>query len=224
MIILYEDNHCLVTTKPHGVPSQGDESGDASMLDRVEAYLKVTYNKPGAAFVGLVHRLDRPVGGVMIFAKTSKGASRLSEQIRTHQFQKTYWAVVEGIPKQQAGTVVEWLKKDEGKNHVTAFETEVPGTLRAELVYRVLETRGNKSLIEVIPKTGRRHQIRSAMRRLHTPIVGDLKYGAHEGLGHAIGLFAHSLTFHKPVGGDEITVTAEPPHDSPLYSFLHENV
>lgn len=210
MEILYEDNHLIAVNKPHGLLTQGDESGDANLMDDVKKFLKERDSKPGNVFLGLLHRLDRPVGGVIVFAKTSKGASRLSEQFRTHSIEKTYWAVVEGAPKSSKGKIVQWLKKDEAKNLVTAFDHEVPDSLKAELDYTVLKTVNGKSLIEVQPKTGRPHQIRVAMASLGTPIVGDVKYGSKLKLDFDIALFARSLAFDGSTTKERITVTAEP--------------
>lgn len=209
MQILYEDNHLLAVCKPHGMLTQGDESGDANLIDEVKAFIKQRDAKPGNVFIGLLHRLDRPVGGVVLFAKTSKGASRLSEQFRSHRIEKVYWAVVEGVPKQRSDQVVQWLVKDEEKNVVTAYDHDVPGALRAELTYTVL----HDSLIEIRPKTGRPHQIRVAMASLGTPIVGDVKYGAHAHHRGVIALFARSIAFYHPTTGARIVVTAEPAQD-----------
>jgi 23S rRNA pseudouridine1911/1915/1917 synthase len=208
--ILYEDNHLIAVNKPHGMLTQGDESGDENLMDKVKEFIKTRDNKPGNVFLGLLHRLDRPVGGVILFAKTSKGASRLSEQFRTHSIEKTYWAVVEGTPKESTGIVTQWLQKDEVKNFVTGFDHEVPDSQKSETGYTVLKTTEGKSLIEVKPKTGRPHQIRVAMASLGTPIVGDLKYGATTKLDHDIALFARSLSFDQPTTKERITVTAEP--------------
>ena len=220
MIVLYEDNHCVAAVKPSGMPSQDDASGDLSMLKAMRAHLKEAHNKPGNVFVGLVHRLDRPVGGVMIFGKTSKGAARLSEQIRSGTFQKTYLALVEGVPEKKEGEIVQWLKKNETANRVTAYSRKTDGAKRAELAYRVLKSDGKRALVEIKPKTGRPHQIRVAMKTLGTPIAGDTKYGAKPSADGAIALFASSVIFQKPVGSEMITVTADPPAASPISLFL----
>lgn len=208
MDVLYEDNHLIAVEKPHGQPTQGDESHDLSLLDEVKEFIKERDKKPGNVFVGLLHRLDRPVGGVVLFAKTSKGASRISEQIRTHKVEKVYQALVEGAPTPEKGAVIQYLVKNEKTNTVTAYDHEVPGSLYAELTYRVLKL-GKRSLVEIYPKTGRPHQIRVAMASLGTPIVGDLKYGAKTPFDGNIALVAHALSFDQPVSKERITVYAK---------------
>lgn len=211
MEILYEDNHLIAVNKAHGILTQGDESGEPSLMDKVKEFIKFRDKKPGNVFLGLLHRLDRPVGGVLLFAKTSKGASRLSEQFRTHTIQKVYWAVLEGVPKPSQGEVIQWLRKDEAKNFVTSYDHEVPGTLKAELTYTVLKTKDGKALVEVRPKTGRPHQIRVGMSSLGTPILGDKKYGAEESLPDGnIALFAKELSFDQPVTKERVTVMGTP--------------
>lgn len=210
--VLYEDNHCIAVVKPHGLLTQSDATGDDSLLEQVRALIKMRDNKPGNVFLGLVHRLDRPVGGVIVFGKTSKGASRLSEQFREHTVTKTYWAAVEGAPKAPRGTIRQWIAKDERSNVATAYDHEVPGAKEAELSYRVLASQDGLTLIEVTPKTGRSHQIRLAMQSLGTPILGDLKYGARRQFldGKGLALWAVSLDFGTPVGGDPVHAAAAP--------------
>ncbi len=236
--ILYEDNHLIAVRKPHGMLVQGDQTGDPSLINEVRYFIKQRDNKPGNVFVGLLHRIDRPVGGVVLFAKTSKGAARLSEQFRTHKVEKIYWAVVEArMPSandlrrtesannlhptsklQPNGIVKQWIVKDEQSNRVTAHDREVPGSLYAETSYRVLAKHDGHVLVEVKPKTGRPHQIRVAMASLGMPIVGDVKYGAREGIqlasgSTALALFARSLAFDQPVTKERVTVTAQPDLD-----------
>lgn len=201
--ILHEDNHIIAVYKPSGMLVQGDHSGDPTLMDEVKLYLKEKYNKPGNVFLGMVHRLDRPVSGIVLFAKTSKGASRLAEQFRTHSIQKIYHALVIGVPKQSSGTLVNYLKKDADKNFVRVYDTPTPEALRAELDYEVVNSKDGKSLLKVNLKTGRSHQIRSQLAHLGCPIVGDVKYGAPEemeiqssGIKHSmISLCATSITF-----------------------------
>lgn len=210
MQILFEDNHLIAVQKPHGQLTQADEGGELSLLDEVKAFIKVRDQKPGNVFAGLLHRLDRPVGGVVLFAKTSKAASRLSDQFRRHTIEKVYWAVVEGVPEQPEGEVVQWLLKDEKENYVHAFDHEVSGSQKAELTFAVVKQGDGKSLVEIRPKTGRPHQIRVAMSSLGCPIVGDLKYGSTIKLNHDIALLARSLSFHHPISQERVSVEAEP--------------
>ena len=220
--VLYEDNHLIAVFKPAGVLVQGDKTGDKCLMDEVKEYLKEKYQKPGNVFLGLLHRLDRPVSGVILFAKTSKGASRLSEQIRNHTITKTYHALVEGQPKKSKATLVNWLIKDENKNLVTVYDEETLDAQYAELDYEVVKTNGKNSILKINLKTGRSHQIRSQLARLGHPIVGDTKYGGggippflRGGAGElpngAIALCATSLTFQIATGDETKTVAVEPP-------------
>ncbi len=201
--ILYEDNHIIAVYKPAGMLVQGDHSGDPTLMDEVKYFLKQKYNKPGNVFLGMVHRLDRPVSGIVIFGKTSKGASRLSEQIRNHTIQKVYHAMVIGTPKEPQGTLINYLKKDTDKNFVRVYDTPTEGALRAELDYEVVRSKNGKSLIKIKLKTGRSHQIRTQLSHIACPIVGDVKYGAPtqievetNGEKHTVlALCATSLTF-----------------------------
>ncbi|MEG1520809.1 MAG: RNA pseudouridine synthase, partial [Clostridia bacterium] len=176
--VLFEDNHIIVVVKPQNIPSQADISGDEDMLTIIRNYLKKKYGKPGNVFVGLVHRLDRPTGGVMVFAKTSKAASRLSEAIREGEFEKTYLAVVDGKPKEDEGTYVHYLKKNTMTNMVYVVPSATDGAKRAELNYQVLEAKGKFNLVRVQLITGRGHQIRVQMSTEGTPICGDSRYGS----------------------------------------------
>ena len=210
--VLYEDNHLIAVFKPAGVLVQGDDTGDKCLMDDVKEYLKEKYNKPGQVFLGLVHRLDRPVSGVVLFAKTSKGASRVSEQIRNHEVHKTYQTLVEGKLTKEKGTLINWLKKDEQKNKVAVFDNETANSLYAELDYKVLKTDGKNSLLEIDLKTGRPHQIRSQLSHIGHPIVGDLKYGAKTANSDkSISLCSTSFIFQTATGGEIKTATVEPP-------------
>lgn len=211
--VLYEDNHIIAVYKPAGVLVQGDNSGDATLMDEVKLYLKQAHHKTGNVFLGLVHRLDRPVAGIVVFGKTSKGASRLSEQIRNRTFKKTYHTLVCGEPSKHADTLVNWLKKDERTNTVKVYDREVEDSLRAELDYEVVEKRGDKSLLKINLKTGRPHQIRAQLSHLGCPIVGDVKYGAPDTTSHlshhVLALCATEVEFKKAVG-DEVVVVDVP--------------
>ncbi len=217
-LVLFEDNHVLAMVKPAGMLTQGDRTGDVSLLDLAKKYLKEKYKKPGDVYLGLVHRLDRPVGGVIVFARTSKAAGRLSGQFRSRETKKVYWALVEGKPDPPEGELVHFLVKS-GTMMKTA-QKETAGAQEARLIYQTRETRGDESLVEVELITGRKHQIRAQLAAVGCPIVGDIKYGAkerqHTGrdpgeIVPGIRLFARSLTFHHPVTGEEITIEAEPP-------------
>lgn len=207
MVILYEDNHLIAVAKRAGQLTQGDATGDPSLFSEVKAFLKERDQKPGNVFLGLLHRLDRPVGGVVIFAKTSKAASRLSEQIREHTVEKVYEALVEGTPPKK-GNVRQWLRKSRDRNFVEAFDHPVPGALPAELFFRTIQS-GEISRVEIIPATGRPHQIRVAMKSLGTPIMGDKKYGAKKSLPGQIALHATAITFDHPIKKRRMTVRSK---------------
>lgn len=194
--ILYEDNHVIAVYKPAGFLVQADEGEEKTLMDEVKAYIKERYNKPGDVFLGLVHRLDRNVAGVMVFAKTSKGASRLSEQIRNRTFEKEYHALVQGFPEDESGTLIHYLKKDGKTNKVKAYSEETKDALRAELSYEVVSSNGTYTLLKVKLKTGRPHQIRAQLAKIGHPIVGDVKYGASRSLpDHLICLVATRVNF-----------------------------
>ncbi len=211
MKILYEDNHLIAVFKPAGMLVQGDETGDECLMDEVKKYLKETYHKPGNVFLGLLHRLDRPVSGIVLFAKTSKGASRLSEQFRNHEVKKIYQALVEGELKKSEETLVNFLIKDEGKNKVKVFDTNVGGSLRAELSYKTISRDGKNTLVEIELKTGRPHQIRAQFAHSGHPLVGDVKYGASAALpDKSIALCAVRLMFKLATSEELKTVEVEP--------------
>ncbi len=209
MQVLYEDNHLIAVEKKPGQPTQGDSSGTLSLLDEVKQFIKERDQKPGQVFLGLLHRLDKPVGGVVLFAKTSKGASRLSAQIREHHFLKQYEALIEGQPNHH-GRVVQWLIKNRGHNTVVAYDHPVKNAMYAELTYRCLSS-GKISRVLVTPLTGRPHQIRVAFASLGHPIIGDKKYGARESYTDGIALHATSITFFHPITREEVTVTSPSP-------------
>ena len=211
--VLYEDNHLISVFKPSRMLVQDDVTGDASLYDQVKYYLKNKYHKPGNVFLGLLHRLDRPVCGTILFARTSKAAARLSEQFRNHSIKKIYHTFVFGHPAKKADTLVHFLTKDHELNITSAQLEDVEGSLRAELSYEVVETFANTSLLKITLKTGRPHQIRSQLSAIGHPIMGDMKYGAPDLLPdqNGIALMATELTFKHPTKEEKITVTADLP-------------
>lgn len=209
MKIIYEDNHLLVVEKPINIPVCEDESKDLDLLSMLKQYIKQKYNKKGNVYLGLVHRLDRPVGGIMVFAKTSKSASRLSEQIRNKQFKKTYFAVVEGIlPKK--GTLTDKLEKDNKTNTTKISKTGKEAILN----YEVIEQNEQYSLVKIELKTGRSHQIRVQFASRNNPLYGDQKYNKNAKIGQQIALFAQSLTFIHPTTKEELNFKLNLPNNS----------
>lgn len=219
MDILYEDNHVIVVLKPQNVPSQADESGDKDMLTMVKEYIKEKYNKPGNVYVGLVHRLDRPTGGVMVFAKTSKAAARLTEQFKNKEAEKTYFAVVCGTLKVKQTKLVNYLLKDEKNNIVKVVPMATTGAKRAELDYTVLEEKDGFSLLKVKLKTGRGHQIRVQLSTIGNPIYGDQKYGKDMPKAN-LNLFAVELKFKHPTTGDTMVFRAYPPENLKAWNLF----
>jgi len=208
--ILYEDNHLISVYKPSGVPVQPDASGAVSLMDMTREYIRKKYSKPGNVFLGLVHRLDRPVSGVVLFAKTSKAASRISEQIRSRTPEKVYLALVHGEVRPPSGSLVSFLKKGEKKVH-TVGEGEEEAK-KASLSYRTLRSAKRKTLLEIRLHTGRKHQIRVQLAASGHPVEGDVKYGAPYALsGGGIRLTALSLTFEHPTRKERITIMAAAP-------------
>lgn len=204
--IIYEDNHIIVVEKPVNIPSQGDKTGDIDMLTLIKQYIKQKYNKPGEVYLGLVHRLDRPVGGVMIFAKTSKAAGRLSDQVREKVFKKKYLAVVDGEFEQEKGVLEDYLYKDERKNMSKVVNKDKKNAKLAKLDYEVLKYNEvkNLSLVKVNLHTGRHHQIRVQLSHFGHSIFGDQKYGTR-GKGKQIALWAYELTIKHPITKEEMT-------------------
>ena len=219
--VIYEDNHILVVIKPQNIPTQLDDSNDIDMLTMVKTYIKEKYDKPGEAYVGLVHRLDRPTGGIMIFAKTSKAASRLSEQIKSGEFHKKYLAVVVGTPKEPRQKLVHYLKKNARTNMVTVVPSLETGAKRAELEYNVLEKLTKVSLVDVDLYTGRSHQIRVQLKTIGCPIYGDVRYGGDTlAKGHNLALWAYEIKFVHPTTKENMVFKVYPPIDkTPWSSF-----
>ncbi|MBJ6363608.1 RluA family pseudouridine synthase [Paenibacillus sp. GCM10012307] len=215
--ILYEDNHLLVVVKPPGIPSQEDESGDLDMLTLLKQDLKLRYNKTGNVFLGLVHRLDRPVGGVMLFAKTSKAASRMSEAVRSRNFNKTYAAVVTGRPGKNADRLKHYLVKDSRTNTVACYPSPVTGSKEALLDYAIVASDGKHSLVAVKLHTGRPHQIRVQLASIGCPLAGDHKYGSSQGKsGHSnIALWSTSIRVDHPITRESLLFRSIPPLEKP---------
>ncbi len=218
--VIYEDNSIVVVNKPQNIPTQEDESGDKDMLTMVKEYIKEKYNKPGNVFIGLVHRLDRPTGGVMVFARNSKSASRLSEQIRNGEFDKTYYAITKAIPNPSQSRIVTYLKKDAKNNIARIVPMLEEGAKRAELEYKVLETYENMALVKVNLFTGRGHQIRAQLASIKCPIVGDQKYDSNA-IKANLHLFAVELKFNHPISGEKMVFRVFPPEDKPLWNKFH---
>ncbi|HET6225377.1 MAG TPA: RluA family pseudouridine synthase [Bacteroidia bacterium] len=212
--VLYEDNHIIAINKRPSDIVQGDKTGDTPLSDFVKKYLKEKYNKPGEVFVGTVHRIDRPVSGIVLFAKTSKALARLNQMFQTKEIQKTYWAVVKNKPPHKSGKLIHYLKKNEAKNMSKAFEKETQGALRSELEYELIAQSDNFSLLEIRPLTGRHHQIRVQLSAMGSPIKGDLKYGFDRSNKDAsIHLHARKVEFIHPVKKEPVVITAPPPNE-----------
>lgn len=212
--ILYEDNHLIAVNKRAGDIVQVDETGDEPLDEKVKRYIAQKYNKPGAVFLGVMHRLDRPVSGVIMFAKTSKALERMNELFKSREMHKTYWAVVRQKPVPESGTLVHWLVKNQQKNVTTAHQKEVGGSQRAELNYQLIGELNGYYLVKVDPITGRPHQIRVQLSTLGCPIVGDNKYGYPRGsLKKSICLHARRLQFFHPVKKEPVDILAPLPKD-----------
>jgi 23S rRNA pseudouridine1911/1915/1917 synthase len=212
--VLYEDNHLIAINKRAGDIVQVDDTGDESLDDKVKKYIAKKYSKPNGAFLGVVHRLDRPVSGVILFAKTSKALERINLMFKSREMHKTYYAVVRKRPVPESGTLVHWLVKDPKKNVTKAHDREVNGSLRAELSYKLVGELEGYYLIEVDPITGRPHQIRVQLSTLGCPIVGDNKYGYPRGsLRRSICLHARRLQFIHPIKKEPILIVAPVPKD-----------
>lgn len=222
--VLYEDNHLIIINKSAGVLVQPDKKGDAALEDLVKEYVKNKYDKPGDVFIGVCHRIDRPVSGVVVFARTSKALVRVNEMFQKKEIKKTYWAVVQNRPPMDKGTLVNWLKKDEKKNMSKAYNTEVKGTLKCELDYTWIGSSDTYFLLEVNPHTGRHHQIRVQLSAMGNPIKGDVKYGARRGnRDGSIHLHARKIEFMHPVKKELLSITAPVP-DEVVWKAFEQNL
>lgn len=215
MIPLYEDNHLIIVYKESGEIVQGDKTGDTPLSDIVKDYIKQKYNKPGNVFLGVVHRLDRPVCGLVVFARTSKALSRLNEMFRKGEVHKTYWAITQNAPQEQAGTLTHWLVRNERQNKSYAYNREVLQAKKAVLNYRQIGQGERYSLLEVQLLTGRHHQIRCQLSAMGCPIKGDLKYGARRSNPDgSISLMSRRVEFVHPVSKQPVVVEAPLPAGS----------
>ncbi|MDF2987132.1 MAG: pseudouridine synthase [Eubacterium sp.] len=218
--VIYEDNHLLVVEKPVNIPVQADNTKDTDLLTLLKQYIKEKYNKPGEVYLGLVHRLDRPVGGIMVFARTSKAAGRLSDQIRTRTFKKTYLAVVRGIPQKQKATLKDYLLKNEITNMVTVVREGTKDAKEAILDYEVLKSEGELCLLRIKLHTGRPHQIRVQLSNAGYTLFGDQRYGSHVNKpGQQIALWAHEVSFEHPTKKEMVTFGCDVPKTEPWLLF-----
>lgn len=212
MTVVYEDNHIIIVSKTASEIVQGDKTGDTPLSETVKQYLKEKYAKPGNVFLGVAHRLDRPVSGLVVFAKTSKALARLNDMFRNGEVKKTYWAIVKQCPPQEEGELVHYLVRNEQQNKSYAYTEEKKGAKKAVLHYRLIGHSENYYLLEVDLKTGRHHQIRCQLAKVGCPIKGDLKYGfPRSNPDGSISLHARKVCFVHPVSGKEIEVTAPLP-------------
>lgn len=214
MEVIYEDNHIIIVNKTSSEIVQGDKTGDTPLSETVKEYLKVKYNKPGNVFCGVTHRLDRPVSGIVVFAKTSKALARLNNMFRDKDVKKTYWAIVANRPRETEGTLEHYLVRNEKQNKSYAYDHEVPNSKKAVLDYRLIASSERYYLLEVNLHTGRHHQIRCQLAKMGCPIKGDLKYGApRSNPDGSISLHARHIEFVHPVSKEVVSVTAPVPDD-----------
>ncbi len=215
MQIIYEDNHIIALNKAVSEIVQGDKTGDKPLVEQLKEYLKEAYAKPGNVFCGVVHRLDRPVSGVVVFAKTSKALTRLNEMLRKQEIKKKYWAIVANPPAEPEGTLENYLVRNQKQNKSYAYDTETPNSKLASLSYKTITNSERYTLMEIELHTGRHHQIRCQLAKAGSPIKGDLKYGAkRSNPDGGISLHARSVEFIHPVSKENIKIVAEPPTDN----------
>lgn len=220
LIVIYEDNHLIAVNKRVGDLVHGDETGDSTLSDAVKEYIKIRYNKPGDVFLGVIHRLDRPVSGVVIFARTSKALTRMNELMKDKKIEKEYLAIVDHRPEPLSDTITHHIVKDESKNIVKAYASPKSGTKECVLSYELLGELEQKVLLKVNPHTGRSHQIRAQLSKIGCSIVGDLKYGAEAPMpDKSIALHCRMMSFDHPTTKERITVTADAPSGRPWSIF-----
>lgn len=223
MDVVYEDNHLIIVNKSSSEIVQGDKTGDKPLAEMVKEYIKQKYHKPGNVFLGVVHRLDRPVSGLVVFARTSKALARLNEMFRTKEVHKTYWAIVGNCPPTEEGELVHWLVRNEKQNKSYAYDKEKSEAKKAILDYRLIGRSERYFLLEVDLKTGRHHQIRCQLAKMGCPIKGDLKYGSpRSNPDGSICLHARRVRFVHPVSKQEIDVTAPVPEGNLWHSFQND--
>jgi 23S rRNA pseudouridine1911/1915/1917 synthase len=221
--ILYEDNHLIIVNKWPSEIIQGDKTGDAPLSEEVKQYIKKKYNKPGDVFLGIIHRIDRPVSGAIVFARTTKAVKRMNEIIKSRKMEKVYWAVVKELPPKTGDSLRGFLKKNEAKNKSFVYQKQVSGSKEAALDYRVIAHSSDYHLLEVHLKTGRHHQIRAQLADIGSPIKGDIKYGfSRTNPNASIHLHARKIEFIHPVRNTLLTIIADPPED-PLWNYFLEN-
>jgi len=224
MNVVYEDNHIIIVNKTSSEIVQGDKTGDISLVDELKKYLKELYCKPGNVFVGCVHRLDRPVSGLVVFAKTSKALSRLNSMFQSGEVKKTYWAIVKNCPNPTEGELVHWLLRNEKQNKSYAYEREVPNSKKAILDYKLIAKSERYFLLSVNLQTGRHHQIRCQLAKIGSPVKGDLKYGSQRSnTDGSISLLARRIQFIHPISKKDIDITASVPNDN-LWKDLEASV
>lgn len=214
LVILHEDNHIIVVLKPQNIPSCEDSSGDLDLLTMVKEYIRVKYNKQGNVYVGLVHRLDRPTGGVMVFAKSSKAAARLSEQMKNGDFEKKYYTVLVGKPREDKATLTHYMKKNSINNMVYVCAPTESGAKFAELDYTVLDVKDDLCLTEVRLHTGRTHQIRVQMNAIGHPVYGDMRYGGEKAKKGYLALWSYYLSFTHPISKERMVFRVQPPKEN----------
>ncbi len=218
MVVLYEDNHIIAVNKNSSEIVQGDKTGDKPLSEIIKAYIKEKYNKPGEVFLGVTHRLDRPVSGVVLFARTSKALARLNDMFRNQQVKKMYWAIVQNRPKEPEGRLEHYLVRNEKQNKSYAYDTEKPNSKKAVLTYRLAASSDRYHLLEIQLETGRHHQIRCQLAAMGCTIKGDLKYGApRSNPNGGISLHARSVEFIHPVSKELIQIAAPVPEDDNLW-------